>query len=196
MNEILLISLASVVSMIGIWLWWFIYRRAYLLDLFRQRIFDLRDDMFLYCAENGIDFNHKAYTLLRTRQNGLIRYAEHLNFSTLLSANLFRDDGARSKRHTEEIEEAIKALPTVEAREKFDMAHILMVFFIVDYIARNSLVVMVLSSVVLLVLRISKFCGRYLLASRSRTDSVRKDAALLVPGVHDIEEDAAEMVAA
>ena len=47
-------------------------------DLFRQQMFALRDELFDFALEGNIDFNDPAYTQLRELMNGFIRYAHNL----------------------------------------------------------------------------------------------------------------------
>lgn len=54
------------------------------IDVFRQRMFWLRRKLFLLVVSEQIRPNHPAYTLLRYRLNGLIRFGEHIQFSRML----------------------------------------------------------------------------------------------------------------
>lgn len=58
------------------WLW-----SAVRLDCFRQRMFEVRDELFDYAASGRISFDHPAYRLLRQSMNGFIRYGHQLSFS-------------------------------------------------------------------------------------------------------------------
>ncbi len=53
---------------------------SYRLDLFRQEVFAVRDELFDYAKAGNIDFAHPAYRLLRQSFNGFIRYAHRLTF--------------------------------------------------------------------------------------------------------------------
>jgi hypothetical protein len=56
------------------------------IDLFRQQMFALRDELFDFAADGKIAFNDPAYVLLRQLMNGFIRYAHNLTpFRTLMS---------------------------------------------------------------------------------------------------------------
>ena len=50
------------------------------LDIFRQEMFVVRDELFDYARAGNIDFSHPAYRLLRRSMNGYIRYAHQLTF--------------------------------------------------------------------------------------------------------------------
>ncbi len=55
-------------------------------DLFRQQMFALRDELFDFAADGKIKFDDPAYVLLRQLMNGFIRYAHNLTpFRTLMS---------------------------------------------------------------------------------------------------------------
>src|SRR5262249_49195809 len=55
--------------------------RDYRVDLFRNRMFALRDSLFDFAAEGQIAFDHPAYGLHRTMLNGFIRFGERLSLS-------------------------------------------------------------------------------------------------------------------
>jgi hypothetical protein len=50
------------------------------LDIFRQEMFELRDELFDYAASGKIGFNEPAYRLLRQSMNSFIRYGHRLTF--------------------------------------------------------------------------------------------------------------------
>lgn len=54
--------------------WW----PAQRVDLFRQRMFALRDELFDFALDGGVAFDDPAYKLLRNLMNGTIRYAHNL----------------------------------------------------------------------------------------------------------------------
>ena len=61
--------------------------RAYYLDVFRQKLFALRDELFDFAADGGIDFSDPAYLELRQDLNGLIRFAHKISMFRLLLAS-------------------------------------------------------------------------------------------------------------
>ena len=138
-----ILVLTTLVNLIGLWVYWFICRRLHRLDEIRQRLFALRDDAFLYCAENGVPFDHPAYTHLRSSLNATIRYTRNLNWSTLLSLALLPDREVVT-RYKVRLETAVQSLPTPEQREKLGEFHMRMHLAVVDYVIHNSIVSIVL----------------------------------------------------
>ena len=57
----------------------------YRLDLFRQQVFCVRDELFDYARAGNISFKHPAYRLLRQSANGFIRYAHRLTFYRIVT---------------------------------------------------------------------------------------------------------------
>lgn len=55
-----------------------------LVEGFRQRIFNLRRDMFLLLVDHGLRPDEPAYTHLRSTMNGVLRFAERLTLTRLL----------------------------------------------------------------------------------------------------------------
>jgi len=71
-------------SLIGLWVLFFWLYRDYRVDLFRQRLFALRDELFDLGRTSQIAFHHQAYGLLRTTINGYIRFAHRLSFLSVV----------------------------------------------------------------------------------------------------------------
>jgi hypothetical protein len=82
----LTIAIQSLLSLIVLvlvvfWLW-----PAQRMDLFRQQMFAIRDELFDFAAEGNIKFDEPAYLLLRQLMNGFIRYAHNLTpYRTLMA---------------------------------------------------------------------------------------------------------------
>src|ERR1700733_5370308 len=70
-------ALALLLVMLLVW------RAEQRIDLFRQKMFTIRDELFDFAGGGGIDFQHPAYQLLRNSMNGFIRYAHRLTFFQL-----------------------------------------------------------------------------------------------------------------
>lgn len=67
---------------------WFRWR-TYRIDAVRQQLFALRDEAFDYACDGGIAFEHQAYKLLRTKLNGMIRFAHRVSFGRLFLSLVF-----------------------------------------------------------------------------------------------------------
>src|ERR1700686_4706562 len=81
MNSATLITiLESVSALIVFALLYFWLVPSLRLDLFRQQLFEVRDELFDYARSGNISFQHPAYRLLRRSANGFIRYAHRLTF--------------------------------------------------------------------------------------------------------------------
>lgn len=64
--------------------------RDYRVDLYRQRLFALRDELWDFAAAGDIEFDHPAHRVIRARLNGLIRFAHVLSLTWLVAAMAFR----------------------------------------------------------------------------------------------------------
>src|SRR5438552_13935668 len=71
-------------SLMGLWILFFWLYRDYRVDLFRQRMFELRDELFELGRVDEIAFHHQAYGLLRTTINGYIRFAHRISFLSVV----------------------------------------------------------------------------------------------------------------
>jgi hypothetical protein len=74
----------SLLGLFGLWIAVYYLWRDYRNDSYREDIFSVRDEMFLFAANCNIPFDHPAYTLLRTRMNGLLRHGPQLTLTRLL----------------------------------------------------------------------------------------------------------------
>jgi hypothetical protein len=73
-------ALVSLVSLLFIIIMAYWFYQGYRVDLFRQRVFKLRDELFDYAVDGHISFEDDSYKLMRTIMNGGIRYAHRLDF--------------------------------------------------------------------------------------------------------------------
>jgi len=79
-----IIVVESILGLFGLWIAIFYLWRDFRNDSYREDIFAVRDEMFLYAADGNIPFDHRAYTLLRARMNGLLRHGHELTMTRLL----------------------------------------------------------------------------------------------------------------
>lgn len=83
-TPIVVTAVSTTISLLMLWtLVHWLYRR-YRVDLFRQKIFALRDELFDLGRAGVIDFDHPAYGLLRTTMNGFIRFGHRIAFLNLV----------------------------------------------------------------------------------------------------------------
>jgi hypothetical protein len=68
----ILTSLLSILGLVYLFFWRY---KALCTDSFRQKLFELRDELFDYAADGNISFDHPAYGTLRKTINGYIRFA-------------------------------------------------------------------------------------------------------------------------
>jgi len=78
--------LESVVALLALWAFVFLFWKDYCLDSFRQSVFELRDELFLYAAHGHISFQHPAYKNLRDRMNAAIRYGHGFTLARFVVA--------------------------------------------------------------------------------------------------------------
>jgi len=78
------VVLVSLLGLFGLWVVVYYLWTDYRSDSYREDIFSVRDEMFMYAAEGNVPFDHPAYTLLRTRMNGLLRHGHELTITRML----------------------------------------------------------------------------------------------------------------
>jgi hypothetical protein len=104
--------ITSALGLFGLWVVVYYLWPDYRDDSYREDIFSVRDEMFLFACDNNIPFDHPAYTLLRTRMNLLIRHGHGLTVSRLLILSTLRRDVESEtfvawQRAVEELPEAL-----------------------------------------------------------------------------------------
>jgi hypothetical protein len=73
-------------GLIALWAFWYFLWKPQRVDIFRQKLFVLREDLFDLAASGKVPFDHPAYTELRLLINGLIRFAHRASLPTLILA--------------------------------------------------------------------------------------------------------------
>lgn len=89
------------------------------MELFRQNLFMLRDELFIQAAEGLVPFEHPAYGILRSQMNSHIRFAHKLSlFHVLLTVpNDSPHFNMMSKDREKHWQEAIKTVSPEQKKE-------------------------------------------------------------------------------
>src|SRR5882762_3750422 len=96
------------------------------IDLFRQQMFALRDELFDFAADENVSFEHPAYKLLRELMNGFIRYAHNLTpYRTLMSFLKWKygHGSGPIKLWNEAWEKAINEVEDSDVRTQLNLFH-------------------------------------------------------------------------
>lgn len=78
--QILLFGLSAAT----LWYFFFWMHKNHSVEIFRQKMFDLRDRLFDDAMDGKIGFNHPAYRLLRNTMNGFLRHGHRVTLFELL----------------------------------------------------------------------------------------------------------------
>lgn len=72
------------IAMLG-FLIWFLFGpwKRFVIDLVRQNLFEIRDEVFDYAARGNLDFDSEVYQLTRAKLNSMIRFCEGFSFLNL-----------------------------------------------------------------------------------------------------------------
>lgn len=107
------VVLKSLGLLVALWFFVYYFWRDYRLDAFRDDVFTLRDEMFLYAAQGNISFQDPAYVLLRSRMNVILRYAHEFNLFNFAAVALTPSlTLRRTNAALIEWEEAVVRLPS------------------------------------------------------------------------------------
>lgn len=95
------------------------------IDVFRQQMFALRDELWDFAADGNISFEEPAYALLRQLMNGFIRYAHNLTpYRTLLAFLRWKYvTYEQTPAWSEHWNMAVNELENADARAKLQQFH-------------------------------------------------------------------------
>lgn len=134
-------AILALLSLLGLWVLFCWAYRQYRIDLFRQRLFAIRDALFDAAREGRISFEHPAYRILRSMINGYIRFGHRLSFSTVVGLTLsskFRHEAeVWGERFEERWTEASRDLPG-EVRKELREYRKLVEFQVAEHVVFTS----------------------------------------------------------
>jgi hypothetical protein len=170
------------------WLW-----PCVRLDVFRQEMFAVRDELFDYAASGKIEFNHPAYRLLRQSMNGFIRYGHRLTFFQVNLMVLYWKFGASQPPMdwTEKWNLAIAAVNDERAKEALVKFHERSIMLVSERIILGSPILLLVLIVWLL---IGLFNLGWTSAKAAFDHSITETTARLID-VRQLEEEAARSAA-
>ena len=110
---------SSIVLWIVVGLLWWLWQlyREYNVDRTRQRLFAVRDELFLRAAKGDIPLDSDAHVIVRRLANGTIRFCHRLSFTHIIM--LLQADKAGKLRHhntAKSIAAAVKDLPSEQRK--------------------------------------------------------------------------------
>lgn len=76
--------LLFLISFLCLWFFFFILYKDLAINIFRQKMFQLRDELFDEAAKGLVEFNHPAYVVLRNTMNGFLRFGHKISLFEVL----------------------------------------------------------------------------------------------------------------
>lgn len=160
MDALIYNALLAIILFIGIWYIWFVDYKKYLNDSTRQRLFEIRDELFSAAEAGKVDFDNPLYCMTRTTLNGAIRYTHQLSgmhfiFTMILGHNDIKNS-PQLKEYQERWESAFSKVESESQKKlilKTQKEMHLTIFF---HIVRGSLVLRLLTIMLVLFLIIKK----------------------------------------
>ncbi|HVA81757.1 MAG TPA: hypothetical protein VNF29_12600, partial [Candidatus Binataceae bacterium] len=133
------------VGVLAFWGLFYLSARTLLLDILRQRLFAIRDDLFDFAADGGIEFGNPIYRELREDINNFIRFAHKLSFARMIFGPWGMPDDHPAMVSIRNWTESANQLEPLAKRKLFEVrAEVLQE--VVKCIVRRSLVVYLLVS--------------------------------------------------
>jgi hypothetical protein len=178
-------------------LWWFaclwvlcywLFRR-YRRDVFRYKLFVIRDALFDAAADGLIPFDHPAYGMMRQYLNGLIRFAHRLNTTTLLFfilLSLFTKTHENMPRFSVKLLAACQTLPTETARTKILSVYACVHYYVFAYVTFTSPIFLPLFLVALTISTVRNLTRYGAIRFRKATEEFARTA----PGIELVDKEA------
>lgn len=91
----------SVLGASALWVVWDQGIKKLVLDQFREKLFEVRFELFSMAANQEIEFDNEAYRSVETLICGLQRFAHRLTFMTYIFSNIAQDNAKRSKDYVD-----------------------------------------------------------------------------------------------
>lgn len=88
MNPVIYEQIMSLLGLIALWAFWYYMWKPQRVDIFRQKLFIMRSDLFDLAAKGIVSFDDPAYMQLRLLINGIIRFAHRATFLDLVVATV------------------------------------------------------------------------------------------------------------
>lgn len=97
---------------LAVFAWWifFIEQQAYWLDLTRQKLFAIRNNIFDTATSGRMSFNDPAYIITRNTLNGMISFAHEVNLVQLVAIYLTHKHIFKGRRATDYEKRLSKAM--------------------------------------------------------------------------------------
>lgn len=165
-DQALAIAFSTGLSLIGLWVLFFFLYRDYRIDLYRQRLFAIRDKLFDLGRTGVVPFDHAAYGITRSVINGHIRYAHRIKLFTTVYLALSKATFVRGQDFHKKWVMSIDALDPEPRRQLTDLitrVH----FVLIDQMLLSSATMWVIVLPVALILLLQR-------ASRTALTALRK----------------------
>lgn len=130
------------IAILSVWILFFWLYRDYRLDLFRERMFALRDELFDLADSGALSFDSNAYGMLRSMINGNIQFGHQLGFFEFVVVFLSRGRNLSKSRFEETWEIACRSLP-VETIKRLNMVRSRMHLLVFDQLVFTSFILMI-----------------------------------------------------
>src|SRR5579872_4121214 len=110
------------------------------LDIFRQQMFAVRDELFDYALAGNVAFDHPAYILLRKSMNGFLRYGHRLSFFQVMITLCrwhFSEEKPVSRWHNQ-WEPALATIENEDVKMKLEQFHAKSMSLVIGRIVSGS----------------------------------------------------------
>lgn len=117
--------LLFLISFLCLWFFLFFLCKELAVDIFRQKMFQLRDDLFDAASNGLIEYNHPAYVVLRNTMNGFLRFGHRISlFEVLITGVVLGSDHLKTRKTFRQVWQ--EAETTLSSEQKEEMQRYLL----------------------------------------------------------------------
>jgi len=144
MDSVFYIFILTSTLIVSTWWLWFIQYKKFFIDDTRQKLFSIRDELFIAASRGEISFDDKLYGMTRITLNGAIQYTHDLTVAKLLGSIIlgkFLGETPQLKNYRDSWSQAFSELEP-SAKKLILKTHRDMHRAMFNHIARSSLLLM------------------------------------------------------
>ncbi len=134
------------------------------IDITRQQLFRIRDDIFLYADDGRIDFNDKNYIEIRNRLNSSIKYCHKIKLSTLFSIILLQKNKQISDEFNQQelLTDIVKNIEDTDLRHDLEKQALEVTFFLSALVILRSPILLLFIMFAIPVILITQLLGGHI----------------------------------
>tara|TARA_R110000772_G_scaffold181116_2_gene292450 strand:+ start:787 stop:1359 length:573 start_codon:yes stop_codon:yes gene_type:complete len=180
MNNLFYVYILLTALMLSTWWLWFFKYKSFYIDDTRQKLFKIRDQLFLAALDGKIGYDETLYKMTRTTLNGAIQYSHNLSavrFAGALVVAKIIGETFQLQQYRASWDNAFEEAKTEESKELIKRVHAQMHLTLFHHVVRGSLILkfIVLPILILLLMLKKKTVDAFVTSKRTEDEWITID---------------------